>query len=101
MANQTRRNLDRIRNIVRRYTDVKQVAIETKFIEVTQGDLNQISTNWTMTRTSNGQTQLDGVTGNRTLTSAFETNTAFAPARITSPSTLPLNHCPRISTAIP
>jgi general secretion pathway protein D len=73
-----RRTLERIRNIVRRYSDFKQVAIETKFIEVTQGTLNEIAANWSMTNTKtiNGQdvTQLQGATGNRTLDSAFRTN---------------------------
>lgn len=73
-----RRTLERIRTIARRYSDVKQVSIETKFIEVTQGTLNEIAANWSMTNTKtvNGVeiTQLEGATGNRTLDSAFRTN---------------------------
>jgi general secretion pathway protein D len=90
-----RRTLERIRNIVRRYSDVKQVAIETKFIEVTQGTLNEIAANWTMTNTKtiNGQdvTQMQGATGNRTLDSAFRSSNAGGSGRITNPGTLPMD----------
>lgn len=81
-----RRTLERIRNIVRRYSDVKQVAIETKFIEVTQGTLNEIAANWTMTNTKtiNGQevTQFSAASGNRTLDSAFKANSTASSGSI-------------------
>lgn len=84
-----RRTLDRIRNILRRYSDVKQVNIESKFIDVTQGTLNQIATNWTVTNTKtvNGVevTQLNYASGNRTLDSAFRTNSGGAQGRIVGP----------------
>ena len=43
---QTRRNLDRVQNIIRRYSDIKQVHIEAKFMEVEQKVLNELGVNW-------------------------------------------------------
>lgn len=51
----TRRNLDKVRNILLRYSDVKQVEIESKFMEVSQGALKEIGFNW---RVSNGNNTL-------------------------------------------
>ncbi len=42
----TARNLDKVRNILLKYSEVKQVEIEAKFMEVQQGDLNQLAFNW-------------------------------------------------------
>ena len=39
---QTRRNLERMRTILRNYNEVKQVEIEAKFLEVAQGDLEEV-----------------------------------------------------------
>jgi general secretion pathway protein D len=49
---QSRKNLDRVKNIIRRYSDIKQVHIEAKFMEVEQKVLNELGVNWS----------LDGVT---------------------------------------
>ncbi len=46
IVTQNRKNLDRVRNILRRYSDIKQVHIESKFIEVSQSALNELTTNW-------------------------------------------------------
>ncbi|WP_269526770.1 hypothetical protein [Coraliomargarita parva] len=46
IATQTRRNLDRMRTILRNYSDVKQVEIEAKFLEVSQNDLDELGFNW-------------------------------------------------------
>lgn len=40
------KNLERIRNILNRYTDVKQVEIEAKFLEVQEGSLEELGFNW-------------------------------------------------------
>ncbi len=45
IVTQNRKNLERIRNIIRRYSDIKQVQIEAKFIEVTESSLNELSSN--------------------------------------------------------
>ncbi len=70
IVNQTQKNLDRIRDILKRYNDVKQVSIEAKFIEVIDGDLNEMGVNWTVTR--NNDTI---ATTGRTLAGAFSSST--------------------------
>ncbi|MEY3812255.1 MAG: hypothetical protein RL495_202 [Verrucomicrobiota bacterium] len=46
---QSRKNLDRVKNIIRRYSDIKQVHIEAKFMEVEQKVLNELGVNWGLT----------------------------------------------------
>lgn len=46
IVTQTRRNLERIRNILNRYTDVKQVEIEAKFLEIQEGSLEELGFDW-------------------------------------------------------
>ena len=48
IVTQTRRNLERMRTILRNYNEVKQVEIEAKFLEVNQGDLDEVGFNWTL-----------------------------------------------------
>ena len=48
IVTQTRRNLERMRVILRNYNEVKQVEIESKFLEVTQNDLDELGFNWTV-----------------------------------------------------
>jgi len=50
---QSRKNLDRVKNIIRRYSDIKQVHIEAKFMEVEQKILNELGVNWSLTPTIN------------------------------------------------
>ena len=45
----TTRNLEKVRNILRRYSEVKQVEIEAKFLEVRQGDLEELGVKWAIT----------------------------------------------------
>ena len=52
IATQTRQNLDRMRTILRNYSEVKQVEIEAKFLEVAQGDLEELGFDWGVTRYS-------------------------------------------------
>jgi general secretion pathway protein D len=47
IVTQTSRNIERLRTILKNYTEVKQVEIETKFLEVSQNDLDELSFNWT------------------------------------------------------
>lgn len=49
IVTQNRKNLERIRNILRRYSDIKQVHIEAKFIEVSESSLNELSSNLRLT----------------------------------------------------
>ena len=46
IVTQTPRNLDRLRTILTNYSEVKQVEIETKFLEVTQNDLDELGFHW-------------------------------------------------------
>ncbi|MEC7280541.1 MAG: hypothetical protein VXU50_00620, partial [Verrucomicrobiota bacterium] len=55
IVTQTRRNLERMRTILRNYNEVKQVEIEAKFLEVSQGDLQEFGFDW---RASEGATPL-------------------------------------------
>lgn len=49
IVTQTTRNLERIRNILNRYTDVKQVEIEAKFLEVQEGTIEELGFDWVLT----------------------------------------------------
>lgn len=49
IVNQSSRNIERIRNILNRYNDVRQVEIEAKFMDVQEGTLNEIGVNWSVT----------------------------------------------------
>lgn len=48
IVTQTRRNLERMRTILRNYNEVKQVEIEAKFLEVAQNDLDELGFDWTV-----------------------------------------------------
>lgn len=50
IVTQTTRNVERIRNILNRYNDVRQVEIEAKFMEVQEGALEELGVNWGITR---------------------------------------------------
>ncbi|HEY8993058.1 MAG TPA: type II secretory pathway, component PulD, partial [Lacunisphaera sp.] len=81
IATQTTRNLERLRNILARYRDVRQVEIEAKFMEVQQGALDELGVQWNV---AGKATQLNGTdsrysTGggvNRTLAEAFKNTTS-------------------------
>ena len=46
IVTQTPRNIDRLRTILANYNEVKQVEIETKFLEVSQNDLDELGFHW-------------------------------------------------------
>ncbi len=48
IVTQTRRNLERMRTILRNYNEVKQVEIEAKFLEVAQSDLEEVGFDWSV-----------------------------------------------------
>lgn len=48
IVTQTRRNLERMRTILRNYNEVKQVEIEAKFLEVSQSDLEEVGFDWSV-----------------------------------------------------
>ncbi len=79
IATQTPRNLERIRNILTRYYEVRQVEIEAKFMEVQQGALEELGVKWTVTSrpSANGvATYTTGSGINRTLAEAFKNATS-------------------------
>jgi general secretion pathway protein D len=79
---QSRKNLDRVKNIIRRYSDIKQVHIEAKFMEVEQKILNELGVNWNLSPTliTGTTTPLDptatvnAATNLRSINSVFATN---------------------------
>ena len=73
---QSRKNLDRVKNIIRRYSDIKQVHIEAKFIEVEQKILNELGVNWNLTPTVAGTGTVNAATNLRSINSVFATNNA-------------------------
>jgi len=52
IVTQTRRNLERMRIILRNYNEVKQVEIEAKFLEVSQNDLEEVGFDWNVSNTN-------------------------------------------------
>jgi general secretion pathway protein D len=66
IVNQSSRNIERIRNILNRYNDVRQVEIETKFMDVQEGVLEELGVQWL---TTNGTDIY--ASGNRTLGEVF------------------------------
>ncbi|MDO8539542.1 MAG: tetratricopeptide repeat protein [Opitutaceae bacterium] len=61
IVTQTPRNLERIRNILSRYNDVRQVEIESKFMEVQEGALEELGVQWNLSR--RGVPQINPTTG--------------------------------------
>jgi general secretion pathway protein D len=73
----TCRNLKKISNILKKYSEIKQVEIETKFLEVQQGVLDELGVRWQLgdnhktffqTGQTSGTSNLDNL---RSLTQAF------------------------------
>ena len=73
---QSRKNLDRVKNIIRRYSDIKQVHIEAKFMEVEQKILNELGVNWNLNPTVAGTGTVNAATNLRSINSVFATNNA-------------------------
>ncbi len=71
IVTQTRRNQERIRNILNRYDEVRQVEIEAKFLEIAQGDLEELGVQWSAVNKS-GNSSFES--SNRSVVDAFDTN---------------------------
>ena len=80
IVTQSRRNQERIRNILNRYDEVRQVEIEAKFLEVAQGDLDELGVQWNATN-QNGYH--DFRTSNRSTVDAFNTNSSGSKIEVT------------------
>ena len=68
------KNLDRVKNIIRRYSDIKQVHIEAKFIEVEQKALNELGVNWSLTPNVAGNGGVTAGTNLRSINRVFAQN---------------------------
>ena len=84
IVTQTRQNLDRMRAILRNYSEVKQVEIEAKFLEVAQSDLEELGFNWKVTQ--GGSTVAD--LGLRSINSAFSVDTNTSSISINRPANI-------------
>ena len=71
IVTQTRRNLERMRTILRNYNEVKQVEIEAKFLEVSQNDLEELGFDWSIAGPAGSFS-----TQNRSINDAFSVNRA-------------------------
>ena len=89
IVTQTPRNLERIRNILNRYNEVRQVEIEAKFMEVQQGALDELGVQWNVATKAtqlNAGVQAAYTTGggiNRTLADAFKNATTTQQISVT------------------
>lgn len=113
LVTQTSRNIDRIRNILARYNDIRQVEIEAKFMDVSEGALDELGVTWgakgsgsPLFNTTTGEPLLnqDGTqtignyknefgTVNRSLVSAFTgSSTANGGGIVTPTQTIPINN---------
>lgn len=89
IVTQTARNLERIRNILNRYNDIRQVEIEAKFMEVQEGTLEELGVNWSVTTKTtqrNAGAQAAYQTSGRTLANAFNSNITSQQGSIISPA---------------
>jgi general secretion pathway protein D len=82
IVTQNRKNLERIRNILRRYSDIKQVHIESKFIEVAESSLNELTTNLRVSKTVNGVQTIRAQTNLRSVNDVFGSATVASPGTI-------------------
>ena len=88
IVTQSTRNLERIRNILKRYHDIRQVEIEAKFMEVQEGALEELGVNWNVATRATQQSarvQAQYLTDNRSLTAAFSSTSANQQGRIVRP----------------
>lgn len=109
IVNQSSRNIERIRNILNRYNDVRQVEIEAKFMEVQEGVLEELGMNWAVRQNNrNAGSIIPGVadgrnltTGNRTLQGSFTSNTSGLPGTIVTPGGTTTDFFGNVSTNEP
>jgi general secretion pathway protein D len=68
IVTQTQRNHGKLRQLLRRYREVKQVEIEARFLEVQERNLEELGLKWTVTSRSN---RAEFKSGGRSLAGAF------------------------------
>lgn len=77
IVTQTPRNIEKIRNILARYNDIRQVEIEAKFLDVKEGALDELGVSWSnVTVSENISGQMVFNSSNRSLASAFTSSTS-------------------------
>jgi len=80
----TSRNLTRVRNILNRYSEVRQVEIEAKFLDVAEGVLEELGIDWSIE--GSGEKWLSQYrTTNRSLDTAFSPSATSSKLTITRP----------------
>ena len=102
IVTQTSRNIERIRNILNRYNDVRQVEIEAKFMDVQEGALDELGVNWAAQQNNRSAGSLipgvpDGrsvTTQNRSLANAFTTASPASQGNIQTQSYDPFTGLP-------
>jgi general secretion pathway protein D len=87
IVTQTSRNLERLRVILRNYNEIKQVEIEAKFLEVSQGDLDELGFDWNLSKDGEtifqfGTPSTEDSFGPRTIADAFGANVEESQIRI-------------------
>lgn len=75
LVTHTSRNIERIRNILARYNDIRQVEIEAKFLDVSEGALDEMGIAWGGSYEHKGDIY-DFRSQNRTLASAFTSSSS-------------------------
>lgn len=103
LVTHTSRNIERIRNILARYNDIRQVEIEAKFLDVSEGALDEMGISWGGSYEHKGDIY-DFRSQNRSLASAFTSSSSGGGAGsivIPGEATIPIaNNPPSPSGAV-
>jgi len=73
IVTQSTRNIERIRNILNRYNDVRQVEIEAKFMDIQAGALDELGVNWAVGNKTGTQ---NFASSNRTVAGVFSASSS-------------------------
>jgi general secretion pathway protein D len=73
-------NLDRLANLLQRYSEIKQVEIESRFLEVQQGAMQELGFQWSVTNPSHPNNSVNTGGNLRLLGDAFPSGSAGAQA---------------------
>ncbi len=90
IVTQTSRNIERIRNILVRYSEVRQVEIEAKFMEVQEGALEELGVNWSINQKATQHSGAKAVynTSGRSLANVFSNSSSSPQGSIVRPALL-------------
>jgi general secretion pathway protein D len=81
-------NLDRLSNLLQRYSEVKQVEIESRFLEVQQGVLQELGFQWNVSNPSHPNNFITTGSSLRSLGDAFPSGSAGAQATTITQGTI-------------